>query len=255
MNLVVNARDAMPLGGKLTIETTNVRITESYCRQHVGFQVGDYVLLAVTDNGIGMDQETRAHAFEPFFTTKAIGKGSGLGLATVHGIVTQNGGVASVYSEPGLGTTFKIYLPRSRDTSIAAGIAEDASPHQAGGTVLLVEDDEAVRRLMAAMLDALGFAVLVTPGWREALALARLEDVTVDLLLTDVVMPELSGKELWEQLRHVRPRLPVLYMSGYTANVIAHHGILQEGINFIQKPFTMDDLARAIRKALPREAG
>ncbi len=206
MNLVVNARDAMPMGGKLTIETTNVRIAESYCRQHVGFQVGDYVLLAVTDSGIGMDQETLAHVFEPFFTTKAIGKGSGLGLATVHGIVTQNGGVASVYSEPGLGTTFKIYLPAvARDTSIAAGIAEDASPDQAGGTVLLVEDDEAVRRLMAAMLDALGFAVLVAPGWREALALAGLEDVSVDLLLTDVVMPELSGKELWEQLRACAP--------------------------------------------------
>jgi two-component system cell cycle sensor histidine kinase/response regulator CckA len=256
MNLVVNARDAMPRGGKLAIETTNVRLTESYCRQHVGFQAGDYVLLAVTDSGIGMDQETLAHVFEPFFTTKAIGKGSGLGLATVHGIVAQNGGVASVSSEPGLGTTFKIYLPRSsrsQDTSIAAGIAQDVSSDQTGGTVLLVEDDEAVRRLMVATLDALGFAVLVAPGWREALVLARRDEVSVDLLLTDVVMPELSGKELWEQLRAVRPRLPVLYMSGYTADVIARHGILEEGVNFIQKPFTMDDLLRAIRTALPRK--
>ena len=212
--------------------------------------MGDYVLLAVSDTGIGMDRETLAHVFEPFFTTKAIGKGTGLGLATVHGIVTQNGGVASVCSEPGLGTTFSIYLPRSPQAPPAAGAAEEAPADQVAGTVLVVEDDEAVRRTTAAMLDALGFGVLVASGWREALALAARQDMSVDLLLTDVVMPELSGKELCERLRAVRPRLRVLYMSGYTADVIAHHDILEDGVHFIQKPFTMDDLARAIRTAL-----
>ena len=250
MNLAVNARDAMPTGGKLTIETANVEIDERYCRQHVGFREGDYVLLAVSDTGIGMDRETLAHVFEPFFTTKAVGKGTGLGLATVHGIVTQNGGVASVRSEPGRGTTFSIYLPRSPQAPPAAGAAEEAPATEVAGTVLVVEDDEAVRRTTAAMLDALGFGVLVASGWREALALAARQDTSVELLLTDVVMPELSGKELCERLRAVRPRLRVLYMSGYTADVIAHHDILEDGVHFIQKPFTMDDLARAIRTAL-----
>jgi two-component system cell cycle sensor histidine kinase/response regulator CckA len=250
MNLVVNARDAMPMGGKLTIETTNVRIDDSYCRQHVGFRAGDYVLLAVSDSGVGMDHETLAHAFEPFFTTKAIGKGTGLGLATVHGIVTQNGGVASVHSEAGHGTTFRIYLPRLQEPGDAAEAAEEAPAARTGGTVLLVEDDEAVRRTLAALLDALGFAVLVAAGWREATGLAGRTDVSVDLLLTDVVMPELSGKELYERLRAVRPGLPVLYMSGYTADIIVDHGILEDGVHLIQKPFTMDDLARAIRTAL-----
>jgi PAS domain S-box-containing protein len=250
MNLVVNARDAMPMGGKLTIETTNVRVDESYCRQHVAFRAGDYVLLAVSDTGVGMDGETLAHVFEPFFTTKALGKGTGLGLATVHGIVTQNGGVASVHSETGRGTTFRIYLPRMEEPSVAAASTEEAPAEPAGGTVLLVEDDEAVRRTLAAMLDALGFAVLVAAEWREALSLAGRKDLRVDVLLTDVVMPELSGKELCERLRVLRPRLPVLYMSGYTADAVAHHGILEDGVQFIQKPFTMDDLARAIRTAL-----
>jgi two-component system, cell cycle sensor histidine kinase and response regulator CckA len=249
MNLVVNARDAMPMGGKLTIETTNVRIDDRYCREHVGFRAGDYVLLTVSDSGIGMDRETLAHVFEPFFTTKAIGKGTGLGLATVHGIVMQNGGVVRVHSEAGRGSTFRIYLPRLQEAAGAAEAAEETLTGRTGGTVLLVEDDEAVRRTLAAMLDALGFAALVAAGWREALSLAGRAEVSVDVLLTDVVMPELSGKELCERLRAVRPGLPVLYMSGYTADVIAQHGILEDGIYFVQKPFTMDDLARAIRTA------
>ena len=250
MNLVVNARDAMPMGGKLTIETTNVRIDDSYCRQHVGFRAGDYVLLAVSDTGVGMDRDTLAHVFEPFFTTKAIGKGTGLGLATVHGIVMQNGGVVSVHSEAGHGTTFRIYLPRLQETAVAAEAAEETPAARTGGTILLVEDDEAVRRTLAAILDALGFTTLVAAGWREALSLAGRAEVGVDVLLTDVVMPELSGKELCERLRAVRPGLPVLYMSGYTADVIVDHGIVEDGVHFIQKPFTMDDLARAIRTAL-----
>ena len=250
MNLVVNARDAMPNGGKLTIETANVRVEEAYCRQHVGFRPGEYVLLAVSDSGVGMDRETLSHIFEPFFTTKAMGKGTGLGLATVYGIVTQNGGVVDAYSEPGRGTTFKVHLPRLPDAAAASGTVEEAPLAPGGGTVLIVEDDEAVRRSTAAMLDALGFAVLVARGWREALALAGPEGESIDLLLTDVVMPEVSGKELGERMRALRPGLPVLYMSGYTANVIAHHGIVEEGVHFIQKPFTMDDLARGIQRAL-----
>jgi PAS domain S-box-containing protein len=250
MNLAVNARDAMPMGGKLTIETANVEIDERYCRRHVGFRVGEYVLLTVSDTGVGMERETLAHVFEPFFTTKAMGKGTGLGLATVHGIVTQNGGVASVRSEPGLGSTFRIYLPRSRHPQPEATVGVELAATGVVGTILVVEDDEAVRRTTAAMLDALGFTVLVASDCREALALAGRQDSGVDLLLTDVVMPELSGKELCERLRVVRPHLEVLYMSGYTADVIAHHGILEDGVHFIQKPFTMDDLARAIRTAL-----
>jgi two-component system cell cycle sensor histidine kinase/response regulator CckA len=254
MNLAVNARDAMPTGGRLTIETTNVRIDESYCLQHVGFRVGDYVLLSVSDTGVGIDRETLAHVFEPFFTTKATGKGTGLGLATVHGVVTQNGGVATVTSEPGLGATFRIYLPRSPDAAPAAAATDEVSPVQAAGTVLVVEDDEAVRRTTAAVLDALGFTALVAADWREALALAAREDLSVDLLLTDVVMPEVSGKDLWERVHAMRPLMRVLYMSGYTAHVIAQHGILEDGVHFIQKPFTMDDLARAIRTALGTRA-
>jgi PAS domain S-box-containing protein len=251
MNLVVNARDAMPVGGKLIIETTNVRIDEDYCRRHVGFRPGDYVLLVVSDSGAGMDRETLARAFEPFFTTKAVGKGTGLGLATVHGIVSQNGGVVGVHSEAGRGTTFRIYLPRLREAAVAAEAREETPAARTGGRILLVEDDEAVRRTLAAMLDALGFSVVVATGWRDALSLAGRADASVDVLLTDVVMPELSGKELCERLRAARPGLPVLYMSGYTDDVIVHHGILEDGVHFIQKPFTMDDLARAIRTAMP----
>ena len=250
MNLVVNARDAMPNGGKLTIETTNVRIEESYCRRHAGFREGDYVLLAVSDTGVGMDRETLAHVFEPFFTTKAVGKGTGLGLATVHGIVTQNGGVVSVHSEPGRGTTFRIYLPRMREPSAEAEATEEAAPGRTGGTVLLVEDDE--RRARDARRDA-GRprlrACSSRPGGSEALRLAGRADASIDVLLTDVVMPELSGKELSDRVRAIRPGLPVLYMSGYSADVIGHHGILDDGVHFIQKPFAMDDLARALRSA------
>jgi two-component system cell cycle sensor histidine kinase/response regulator CckA len=250
MNLCVNARDAMPNGGKLTIETANVRLDEDYCRQHVGFEVGEYVLLAVSDNGVGIDRDTLPHVFEPFFTTKATGRGTGLGLATVYGIVTQNGGVLNAYSEPGHGTTFKVYLPRLRDASALPVASDEKLPPLGGGTVLLVEDDEAVRRITAAMLDALGFVVLVADGWRAALALAQKDDCRIDLLLTDVVMPEVSGRELADRLRAVCPKVRVLYASGYTANVIAHHGILDEDVHFIQKPFSMDELARGIRKAL-----
>jgi len=248
MNLAVNARDALPRGGKLTIEAANVRIDDAYSRLHVGFRAGEYVLLAVSDNGVGMDRETLSHAFEPFFTTKAAG--TGLGLATVYGVVTQNGGVVNVYSEPGQGTTFKVYLPRLRETAVAGAIVEEVPADLGGGTILLVEDDDPVRRVTAAMLDSLGFAVLVARGWREALELGAQEDVQIDLLLTDVVMPEMSGRELSDRMSALRPGLRILYMSGYTGNVIVHHGVLDEGVHFIQKPFTLDGLARSIRDAL-----
>jgi two-component system cell cycle sensor histidine kinase/response regulator CckA len=250
MNLVVNARDAMPRGGKLSIETTNVQIDESYCRQHVGFRPGEYVLLAVSDTGIGMNGETLAHAFEPFFTTKDVGKGTGLGLATVHGIVNQNGGVITVYSELGFGTTFRVYLPRAGQAAPSGGRATSVSAAATGSAILLVEDDDAVRTATAAMLDALGFSVTVASGWREALALASRKDTAVDLLLTDVVMPALSGKELCERVRALRPGVRVLFMSGYTDDIVAHHGMLEDGIHFIQKPFSMDDLALAVSNAV-----
>jgi PAS domain S-box-containing protein len=255
MNLAVNARDAMPSGGRLTIETANSRVDESFCREHVGFQAGDYVRLAVSDTGTGMDAETLAHVFEPFFTTKALGKGTGLGLATVHGIVTQNGGVATVSSEPGIGTTFVIHLPRAHGTSAASATEAPAvSAPRTSGTILLVEDDDAVRTAVGGMLDALGYSVLAVASWREAVAAAAQQSTRLDLLLTDVVMPEVSGRELCLRLRALRPRLPVLYMSGYTADVIAQHAVLKEGMNFIQKPFGTDDLARALRAALRDEA-
>ena len=257
MNLVVNARDAMPSGGKLTIETTNVRIDESYCRQHVGFRAGDYVLLAVSDTASGWTGETLAHVFEPFFTTKAVGKGTGLGLATVHGIVTQNGGVVSVYSEPGLGHDVQDLPAPDARGALRRGRERggSAASSRTGGTVLAgggrrggppdARRDAGCPRLRRARRG--GVARGAEPGRTG-------RTLSIDLLLTDVVMPELSGKELCERLRVLRPRLPVLYMSGYTADVIAHHGILEDGVQFIQKPFTMDDLARAIRKALRPEA-
>jgi PAS domain S-box-containing protein len=254
MNLAVNARDAMPSGGRLTIATANSRLDESFCRQHVGFQAGDYVRLTVSDTGTGMDAETQAHVFEPFFTTKALGKGTGLGLATVHGIVTQNGGVAIVSSRPGSGTTFEIHLPRAHGLPATSGTeAPSASAARTSGTILLVEDDEAVRTSVGGMLDALGYSVLAAGDWREAVTAAQ-QSTRLDLLLTDVVMPEVSGKELCQRLRALRPRLPVLYMSGYTADVIAQHAILKDGISFIQKPFRADDLASAVRTALREQS-
>ena len=250
MNLAVNARDAMPDGGRLMIETANVQLDEAYCRQHVGSRPGAYVLLAVSDNGVGMDRETLAHAFEPFFTTKEFGKGTGLGLATVYGVVAQNDGFLSAYSEPGQGTTLKIYLPRLLGGAAGAGKAEETPVVLGGGSVLVVEDEVMVRRMTTAMLDALGFTVLAAGTWREAEALCTRNDTPIDLLLTDVVMPGLSGKELRDRIRRIRPRIKVLFMSGYTTNVIVHHGVLEEGVHFIHKPFGMNDLARAVRDAM-----
>jgi NO-binding membrane sensor protein with MHYT domain/nitrogen-specific signal transduction histidine kinase/CheY-like chemotaxis protein len=251
VNLVVNARDAMPEGGKLTIETQNVTLQPGSTSQHIGASAGDYVLIAFTDTGIGMDPATQDRIFEPFFTTKALGKGTGLGLATVYGIVRQSGGSISVYSEPNRGTTFKVYLPRVAESlpavSESVGLASSTSGTE---TVLVVEDEEAVRQLAARTLFVRGYTPLVAHTGEEALRLSEQHLGPIHLLLTDVVLPRMSGSRLAESLLDTRPDIRVLYMSGFAENAIIHHGVLQPGIDFIQKPFTPHALAVKLREVL-----
>jgi len=249
MNLAVNARDAMPRGGRLSIETGNVEMDEGYVSGHPLARPGHYVMLAVSDTGIGMDAATQARIFEPFFTTKEAGKGTGLGLATVYGIVRQSGGFIWVYSEPGHGTSFKIYLPRV-DESVSPAVP--AAPQVVGGseTVLVVEDVAAVRAVTRQMLERQGYRVLEASNGATALSLAQQHQSGIHLLVTDVVMPEVSGRELADQLVQLRPDMKVLFMSGYTDDAIVRHGILQEGIAYLQKPFTPDTLARKVRVVL-----
>ena len=251
MNLAVNARDAMPKGGRLVIQTDRVELDEDYARDHVGASPGKYVMLAVADTGCGMDKDTRSKLFEPFFTTKEKGKGTGLGLASVYGIVKQSGGNIWVYSEPGRGTTFKIYLPRT-----AAETADKSAPVRAetatadGARFLVVEDDAALRRLCERMLSRMGYRTVLAADGAEALRRVEEQGVAPDLLLTDVVMPDMSGPALAERLLQKWPDLKVLYMSGYTDNAIVHRGVLDPGVNFIEKPFTARDLAAKVREAL-----
>ncbi len=252
-NLCVNARDAIADVGKITIETENIAFDADYCENHVGFTPGDFVMLAVSDNGCGMDKETLANLFEPFFTTKEVGEGTGLGLATVYGIVKQNNGFINVYSEPGEGTTFKIYLPRHAG-EIEEAFSESPAelPLGMGEIVLLAEDEPTIIEMVKMMLENLGYQVLTadTPG--RAMDLAREYAGKIDLLMTDVVMPEMNGRNLAEKLRMLYPDLKILFMSGYTANVIAHRGVLDEGVQFLQKPFSMKDLAAGVREALDK---
>jgi PAS domain S-box-containing protein len=250
LNLGVNARDAMPVGGKLTIETENVQLNETYCREHLGFMPGQYVLLGVSDDGVGMDKETLSHAFEPFFTTKETGKGTGLGLATVYGIVKQNNGFVNVYSEPGRGTSFKIYFPRSLEEGEILEEVRDETVISGAGHILLVEDDEMVRTMTTEMLEALGYTVTATGNPHEAMSICQNSDTPVDLVITDVVMPGMSGTDLRDKMLAVRPELKVLFMSGYTSNVIVHRGVLEENVHFIEKPFSMIDFARKVNETI-----
>jgi PAS domain S-box-containing protein len=251
MNLAVNSRDAMPKGGKLTIETAEIELDEAYCRSHAHVAPGPHVMLAVSDTGVGMDKETQARIFEPFFTTKEKGKGTGLGLATVYGIVKQSGGHIWLYSEPGRGTTFKIYLPRVQETvgkpvSPAEGTASGAGSE----TILVVEDEEALRVMACDILRSKGYRILQAKDGQEALSTLQSSQGPIQLLLTDVVMPGMSGKELVDSSRALHREMQVLYMSGYTDNSVVHHGVLDPGTEFLQKPFTPDALLRKVRKVL-----
>jgi PAS domain S-box-containing protein len=251
VNLAVNARDAMPEGGKMTIETANVHIDEAYASGHVAIRPGPYVMLALSDTGAGMDAETMSRVFEPFFTTKEKGKGTGLGLSTVYGIVKQSGGYIWVYSEPGRGTTFKIYLPRT-EGEVEARTPAAAPPERTRGseTILLVEDEDAVRPLIREVLERNGYTVLSAGNGEEALRVAGRHEGEIQLMVCDVVMPGMSGVELSRRIAPVRPDMKVLYMSGYTDNAIVHHGVLDPGTAFLEKPFTPDALARKVRSVL-----
>ena len=256
INLTINARDAMPKGGKLTIETANADLNENYFREHgiTGIKSGHYVVLAVSDTGIGMDKETREHIFEPFFTTKKVGKGTGLGLSTVYGIVKQNNGFVWVYSEPGKGTTFKSYLPKVKGDADAEE-KEQTPVVDFGGfeTVLLVEDDDGLRKFAQEVFLMHGYRVLDAENGEDALRVSKEHDGQIHLLLTDVVMPRMGGKELAERLQPLYPGMKVIYMSGYTDNAIVHHGVLEPGLNFLEKPFTPEGLACKVRETLNSE--
>ncbi len=252
LNLAINARDAMPDGGELVIETADILLDDDYCEKYVGTEPGAYVMLAVSDTGSGMDAETRKKIFEPFFTTKQPGQGTGLGLATVYGIVKQSGGRIEVYSEPGEGTSFKVYLPFVAEKAKPLVRSSVSNSGDGGGqeTVLVVEDEKMVCRLAVKLLKRRGYQVLsaATPG--EAIALVQQHEGTIDLLLTDVIMPKMNGRKLADKITNLRPEIKVLFTSGYTQNVIAHHGVLDEKVEFLAKPYSLDALATRVREVL-----
>jgi PAS domain S-box-containing protein len=251
MNLVVNSKDALPTGGQIVIQTRNITLDDAYRGEQTFIRPGDYVLLSVGDNGAGMDRETQSRIFEPFFTTKEKGKGTGLGLSTVYGIVKQSGGYVMVHSEVGRGTTFNIYLPRA-DEPAEANSAAPASRTAVGGseTVLLVEDEESVRGLVRETLVSKGYRVLEAENGQSGLAVAAAHDGIIELVITDVVMPGMSGRELADQLVAIRPEVKVLYLSGYTEDTIVSEGTIESGKAFLQKPFTLQGLSRKVREVL-----
>ena len=244
----------MPNGGKLTIETADLFLDEAYAREHgVDLALGPYVLLAVSDNGTGMDEETRSNIFEPFFTTKEVSKGTGLGLSTVYGIIKQSGGYIWVYSEPDHGTTFKIYLPGVKRP--AESERKNLTPLKdlnGEETILLAEDDTSLRNLAKIALDRQGYIVLDASTGEDALNLAQTHEEPIHLMITDVIMPGMNGRELADRLHAIRPEMEVLFMSGYTDNAFVHHGVMEAGINFIKKPFTPHSLILKVREILDR---
>jgi PAS domain S-box-containing protein len=254
VNLAVNARDAMPSGGKLTIETSNVTLDEEYARFHAPLRPGDYVMIAISDTGAGMDNDTQSHIFEPFFTTKGT-KGTGLGLSTVYGIVKQSGGYIWVYSEVGRGTTFKIYLPRVASTGepaaqVAAAPVEYRKVEPGTETILLVEDEANLRYLARQYLEKQGYKVIEAADGAVAMQIAVAHEAIIHLLLTDVIMPGMNGRELAQRISEIRPNVKILYMSGYTENVIGHNGMLDAGVRLLQKPFNLRDLKSKVREVL-----
>ncbi|HEV3512519.1 MAG TPA: ATP-binding protein [Candidatus Sulfotelmatobacter sp.] len=253
MNLAINARDAMPSGGKLTIETSNLTLDEDYARIHAPLRPGEYVMISISDTGMGMDSETQSHIFEPFFTTKGT-KGTGLGLSTVYGIVKQSGGYIWVYSEVGRGTTFKIYLPRVASLEVAAAQPAESRQLQkvepGTETILLVEDEANLRYLARQYLEKQGYKVIEAADGAVAMQIAVAHEAVIHLLLTDVIMPGMNGRELAQRVSEIRPNVKVLYMSGYTENVIGHNGTLDAGVSLLQKPFNLRDLKSKVREVL-----
>jgi len=251
MNLALNARDAMPHGGKLTLETANAQLDDSYASEHQPIASGNYVMLAVSDTGTGMSPEVQARIFEPFFTTKEVGKGTGLGLSTVYGIVKQSGGYIWVYSEPERGATFKIYFPRVDEIAETAGMDRRPSDAMRGSeTILLVEDDPQLRQLSSSVLAHCGYKMLVASGPDEGLVIGKENHRDIRLLITDVVMPGMNGRQFAEQVLKHSPKTRVLYISGYTNNAIVHYGVLDEGLWFLPKPFTLSALVAKVREVL-----